>query len=85
MKQSTIQREFSALPPELQKQVLDYVVFLKTRYVGTRKKRTKRIPLNQEPAIGMWRDRKDMEDSTAWVRNLRQSEEEKRRARANRN
>lgn len=85
MKQSTIQREFSALPPELQKQVLDYIAFLKTRYAGTRKKPAKRIPLNQEPAIGMWRDRKDMEDSTAWVRNLRRSEEEKRRARANRN
>lgn len=42
MKQTTIQREFSALPPELQKKVLDY-----------------------------------MEDSTAWVRNLRQSEWEK--------
>ncbi|MCC7163982.1 MAG: DUF2281 domain-containing protein [Anaerolineae bacterium] len=85
MKQSIIQREFSALPPELQKQVLDYIAFLKTRYVSTRKKAAKRIPLEQEPALGMWRDRKDMEDSTAWVRNLRQSEENMRRARANRN
>ncbi len=83
MKQSTIQREFSALPPELQKQVLDYIAFLKTRYVSTRKKTTKRIPLEKEPFIGMWADRKDMEDSTAWVRNLRQSEWEKRRARNN--
>lgn len=85
MKQTTIQREFSALPPDLQKQVLDYIAFLKTRYASTRKKTTKRIPLDQEPAIGMWRDRQDMKDSTAWVRNLRSSEETKRRARANRN
>jgi hypothetical protein len=84
MKQSAIQREFSALPPELQRQVLDYIAFLKTRYVSTRKKTARRIPLEKEPAIGMWADRKDMEDSTTWVRSLRRSEEEQLRARYNR-
>ena len=28
----------------------------------------------QDPAIGMWENRPDMEDSAAWVKQLRQSE-----------
>lgn len=83
MKQTTIQREFSALPPDLQQQVLDYIAFLKTRYVSTREKTTKRIPLKKEPFIGIWADRKEMQDSTAWVRNLRQNEWGKRSFRNN--
>jgi len=29
------------------------------------------IPLGEEPCFGMWADREDMDDSTAWVRQLR--------------
>jgi hypothetical protein len=29
------------------------------------------IPIEQEPFIGMWRDREDMSDSTGWVRQVR--------------
>ena len=36
-------------------------------------------PLRDDPAIGMWKDREDMHDSTAWVRALRRSEWERRR------
>ena len=81
MDQQEFWREFSALPPELQRQVLDYIAFLKARYASSRKKTGKRIPLEQEPAIGMWRDREDMADSTAWLRNVRKTHWERRRAR----
>ena len=30
--------------------------------------------LIEDPVVGMWQDRKDMEDSTAWVRQVRQQE-----------
>ena len=30
--------------------------------------------LADEPFIGMWRDREDMQDSSAWVRRVRESE-----------
>ena len=30
--------------------------------------------LTDEPFIGMWRDREDMQDSGAWVRRVRESE-----------
>lgn len=32
------------------------------------------INLENEPFIGMWKDRKDMEDSNQWLRQLRQNE-----------
>ena len=30
--------------------------------------------LEDEPFVGMWKDREDMEDSSQWVRQLRQKE-----------
>jgi hypothetical protein len=72
MDTAKIAREMASLPPEAQKQVLDLVVFLKARYLSASTPRTARRRLTKEPFIGMWRDRKDMQDSTAWVRKLRQ-------------
>jgi AbrB family looped-hinge helix DNA binding protein len=33
-----------------------------------------RRPLQEEPFVGMWRDREDMADSTQWVRQARERE-----------
>ena len=38
------------------------------------RERAKKLRLSEELAIGMWKDREDMKDSTAWVRNLRERE-----------
>lgn len=71
-------RDIGSLPPEAQKQVSDFVAFLKTRYpmVKSGRKAT-RAKLTDEPFIGMWRDREDMQDSSAWVRRVRESEWER--------
>jgi hypothetical protein len=75
MNQKTVWQRFSSLPPEAQQQVIDFIAFLQTRYVPSRPRKTaKPTKLAQEAFIGMWRDRKDLRDSTAWVRNLRASE-----------
>jgi len=75
MRQERVWREYSALPPELQKQVADFIAFLRTRYAPLRVSKTaKRTKLADEPFIGMWHDREDMRDSSAWVRRIRQSE-----------
>lgn len=75
MKQEKIAREFASLTPELQRQVLDFIAFLKTRSTpAARPKTLKRDPLRQEAFVGMWRGRKEMRDSTKWVRELRQKE-----------
>lgn len=75
MKEQKIWRDFDALPPELQQQVADFIAFLKTRYAPPQpSKASKRTRLAKEPFIGMWRNREDMQDSTAWVRSVRERE-----------
>ena len=75
MKQDKIWRDFSTLPPELQNQVADFIAFLQTRYTPAHPSQSTRRPrLAKENFIGIWRNRKDMDDSTAWVRNMRQRE-----------
>lgn len=78
MENPNIIRDITSLPPEAQKQVIDFIAFLKTRNrsVPSASKR-KRIKLAEEPFIGMWRNRADLQDSTAWVRHLRQREWER--------
>ncbi len=75
MATTDILNEINSLPIEAQKQVSDFIAFLKTRYsVPMNIRKTKRIRLADEPFIGMWQGREEMSDSTAWVRNLRSSE-----------
>ena len=75
MEVANITHEIALLPPEAQKQIMDFIAFLKTRYPTTPPvERTKRTKLTDEPFIGMWRDREDMHDSAAWVQVLQQQE-----------
>ena len=69
-----IAQEIDSLPPEAQKQVEDFIAFLKTRYQPVAKKGAKKGRLEDEPFVGMWKDREDMRDSVKWVRELRQRE-----------
>lgn len=71
---SQITQEIDSLPPEAQKQVEDFIAFLKTRYKSSPKKRVRRIKIENEPFVGMWKDRKDMRNSVKWVKELRQRE-----------
>lgn len=71
-----IAREMASLPPEAQQQIIDYLAFLKARYPSSpTAKKARQNRLADEPFIGMWRDREDMQDSTAWVRKQRQWEQ----------
>ena len=75
METAKIVREMASLPPDARKQVIDFVAFLKARYSSASiTKKVKQTKLTNEPFIGMWRTRKDLKDSTAWVRSLRQRE-----------
>ncbi len=78
MEVARIIEDIASLPPDAQKQVRDFVAFLKSRYqIERASKKTKPTRLRDEPFIGMWRDREDMKDSTEWVRNLRRREWER--------
>jgi hypothetical protein len=78
MEAANIAREIESLPPEAQKQIMDFVAFLKARYpTEPYVRKTRRVRLADEPFIGMWRNREDMQDSTAWVQSLRRREWER--------
>jgi hypothetical protein len=68
-------RQWSALPPQAQKQVADFIAFLREQYGATETDEAlSTTDLSEEPYVGMWSDRPDMEDSTAWVRTTRKQE-----------
>ena len=75
MEQEKIFNEFSNLPPAAQRQVSDFIAFLRKRYKPSqREKQSKNINLIDEPFIGIWKDREDMKNSSTWIRNVRESE-----------
>jgi hypothetical protein len=80
MRPENVWNDFVALPAEAQRQAADFIAFLRQRYqVLDAGRRTEPSDLNSEPFIGMWQDREDMQDSTAWVRSVRQQEWTKQR------
>ena len=67
--------DFTALPLEAQTQVVDFIAFLRQRYKKQEIEVTANsLEISQEPFIGMWQNRTDIQDSTAWVRELRKEE-----------
>ena len=66
-------RDINALPPEAQRQLEAFIVFLRQRYQPSLPTETANASdLTTEEFIGMWRDREDVQDSTAWVHKVRQ-------------
>ncbi len=75
MKHERFWRQFDALPTEAKREVIDFVAFLQIRYVRPAAvKKAKRLKLKKEPFVGMWKDREDLSDSVAWVRDMRRRE-----------
>ncbi len=60
-----------SLPLETQRQINDFIAFLRERYKGA--KAATVSDLETEAFVGMWRDREDMRDSSARVRNIRET------------
>ena len=80
MDQEPLWRQYAALPSDAQRQVADFIAFLATRYHAAQPSTPPReSDLTNEPIIGMWADRDDMTDSSAWVRTLRDREWNRRR------
>ena len=75
MNQEEILREILSLPPEGQRQVADFVARLRERYQRSQSIEKPGGPdLAKDSFIGMWRDREDVQDSSAWVRKARELE-----------
>lgn len=69
-----ILRELASLPPEGQKEAAEFIAFLRQRYARSDSAEPNGQDLKDLGFVGMWRDREDMRDSTAWVRRLRERE-----------
>lgn len=73
MTNEEILREINALPLEAKRQIEDFVSFLRERYKNSQSPIAPTSDLETEPFVGMWRDREDMRDSSAWVRHIRET------------
>jgi hypothetical protein len=61
--------EIEQLPSEAQQQIEEFINSIKSRYSITSKKK-----LSEEEFVGLWEYKKDIQDSSQWVRNTRQAE-----------
>lgn len=71
---SKITQDINSLPPEAQRQVADFVAFLQERYTTAPSKKSRRARIRKEAFVGMWKDRVEMKDSIAWVRQTRRTQ-----------
>ena len=73
MTDEEILQKINSLPPEAVRQLEDFISFLGERYGNSESKTTSTVDLESEAFVGMWRDREDLIDSSAWVRTVRES------------
>ncbi len=67
-------KQIQELPADAQREATDFVEFLYNRYAARGKSDKKnRKSISQSSFRGIWKDRKDMQDSTQWVRNILKS------------
>lgn len=74
MTQQDLLDQFVSLPVDAQRQVTDFVSFLRQKYQTDSAVRGTDAPVQDDKFIGMWSDREDLSDSTDWVRNSRDKE-----------
>ncbi|WP_272117091.1 hypothetical protein [Spirulina major] len=69
----TLTNEILELSPEAQIMVAEFVHFLKAK---AQQETPTVTPLNLEnhDFVGMWSDRSEMQDSSQWVKNIRQDQ-----------
>ena len=66
-------REFNSLPAKARCEAEDFIVFLKARYTQKKSKMANGDLLNNK-FVGMWKDREEFKDGSAWVRKIRHEE-----------
>ncbi|WP_346293043.1 DUF2281 domain-containing protein [Sphaerothrix gracilis] len=68
-----LRQDIQSLPDEAQQLLTDFVAFLKQRYQATSlEENHSTLNLDNSPFVGMWSDRPEMQDSTQWVKQIRQ-------------
>ncbi|MBE9225005.1 DUF2281 domain-containing protein [Phormidium sp. LEGE 05292] len=70
--EDAILEKLKILPVEKQQEVLDFAEFLAQKVEVTN--HSIKENWRDEPFVGMWQQREEMSDSSAWVRHTRQQE-----------
>ena len=70
--EEAILEKVRSLSPEKQQAVLYFAEFLAQKAEAANS--SNKGSFQDEPFFGMWQDREDMSDSSAWVRRIRQQE-----------
>ena len=73
MTKREIWQRFTALSADAREQVAELISFLHT-HLSTEKVQPEQPDVETEEFFGIWRGREDLEDSGAWVRELRKRE-----------
>lgn len=75
MSEKELISQLRKLPSEARQEAADFVEFLTQKYVqpSESESKNKKHSILDSSFRGMWKDRKDMSDSTKWVRELRKS------------
>ncbi len=66
-----LKTDLENLPEEAQLLLIDFLEILKKRYTKPSQIDTK---LEDEPFVGMWKEREEMNDSSQWVREVRKQQ-----------
>lgn len=74
MTQQDLFDEFVSLPLDAQRQVREFIAFLRQQHQAQTPVRANDTNIQDDKFIGMWSDREDLSDSTDWVRNIREKE-----------
>lgn len=69
-----IQKDMASLPDDAQQMVIQFIRFLKQQYPTRVSPPNQQFSLENQPFVGMWQDRAEMRDSTAWVRQVRRQQ-----------
>lgn len=73
MTQQQLLHEFFSLPTEAQRQVAELIASLKHGNPSASGD-AQPIDFSANPFVGIWKDRQDLADSSAWVREVRRGE-----------
>ena len=75
MQYENVIKDFKELPEIAKQEVADFITFLKIRYFSQQSERQiQRISLREDPFVGLWKERSDLQDSTNWIRTLRKKD-----------
>jgi hypothetical protein len=74
MTHEEILQEIDSLPLEGQRQVIDFIAFVRQRYSQTQLNEQTPLNISTESFVGMWKDRDDLKDSSEWVHRIRETE-----------